>query len=502
MDDSNKVTVVAGFWLPGPIANRLESCRLSCPQPIVMDKRPILKMLVIDDDPEYVGLIATALAHQDLQILTATDPQVGWEMFLRMRPQIVITDLVMPKLDGMQILEQIVVVDPGTEVILVTGNYTMESAVEAIRKGACDYLSKPIDFAKLRSRIVSLIEEAGRRRKTLELDQELVGVYQFENIIGRSPIMLELFSKIRRVAPHFRTVLITGETGTGKELVARALHNLSPASARPFAICNCSAIVESLLESELFGHVRGAFTGANQDKVGVFEYANGGSVFLDEIGELPVEAQAKLLRVLQNQEVQRVGSPAPRSVDVHVIAATNRNLRKMVEEGTFRKDLYYRLTMVELKLPCLANRKEDLTLLQRHFITKFAGEYHKKIGGISRRAQIALSQHNWPGNVRELENVIGNACMMADGSIIDLKDLPELVKSSSERADYGEVDLISFEELQRRHLIRVLDQVGGNKARAAEILGVSRTTVYEMLSKLERKAEGANYKSVASGASS
>jgi transcriptional regulator with PAS, ATPase and Fis domain len=260
--------------------------------------------------------------------------------------------------------------------------------------------------------------------------------------------------------------------------------------------------VETLLESELFGHVRGAFTGANQDKVGVFEYANGGTVFLDEIGELPIEAQAKLLRVLQNQEVQRVGSPAPRPVDVRVIAASNRDLRKMTDEGTFRKDLYYRLTMVELKLPKLADRKEDLTLLQRHFIAKFAAEYKKPITGISRRAQICLSQHNWPGNVRELENVIGNACMMVDGNVIDLADLPQLIKGSPQEVSQQETELISFDELQRRHLVRVLEKVGGNKARAAEVLGVSRTTIYEMLSTMDSKPISSKAKEAAAASTS
>ncbi len=450
-----------------------------------MDKAPKLKILVIDDDASFLGLIAAALNREDLQIHTASDSEAGLELFSRIRPQIVMTDLVMPKLNGMQLLEKIVAIDPAVEVILVTGNYSMESAVEAIRQGASDYLAKPLDLEKLRARVASFIEEAERRRKTFALDQELAGVYQFEGIIGRSPLMLDLFSKLRRVAPHFRTVLVAGETGTGKELVARALHNLSPARTQRFVICNCSAIVETLLESELFGHVRGAFTGANQDKAGVFEYANGGTVFLDEIGELPMEAQAKLLRVLQNQEVQRVGSPAPRSVDVRVIAATNRDLRQMVEQDTFRKDLFFRLTMVELRLPRLAERKEDLMLLQRHFLARFAGEYKKEIAGISRRAQIALSRHAWPGNVRELENVIGNACMMAQSTVIDLSDLPELVNSDFAPTRGHEGDLISFDELQQRHLLRVLEKVGGNKARAAEILKVSRTTIYEMLSKLQ-----------------
>jgi len=500
--DYVQVTLGEGFWQPVPTAFRLGGCSVKCPKVLLMDKHPILRLLVIDDDPEYLGLITTALAQRNLQIFTATDSEAGLEIFLRTRPQIVVTDLMMPKLDGMQLLEKMVAVDPAADVILITVSFSMESAVEAIRKGACDYLPKPVDIQKMRDRIASLIDDAERRLKTFALDQELVGAYQFEGIIGRSPLLLELFSKIRRVAPHFRTVMVAGETGTGKELVARALHNLSPVRSKSFVICNCSAIVETLLESELFGHVRGAFTGAHQDKVGVFEYANGGTVFLDEIGELPIQAQAKLLRVLQNQEVQRVGSPVPRFVDVRVIAATNQNLRKMVDEGTFRRDLFYRLTMVELKLPRLADRREDIALLQRHFIAKFAAEYKKQIAGISRRAQICLTQHSWPGNVRELENVIGNACMMALGDVIDLADLPESVKPGTEQSDRDDCDLISFEELQRRHLLSVLERLGGNKAQAADILGVSRTTIYEMLAKMEPKPSSNTIKKLGASAPS
>jgi transcriptional regulator with PAS, ATPase and Fis domain len=294
--------------------------------------------------------------------------------------------------------------------------------------------------------------------------------------------MLDTFAKIRRIAPHFQTVLITGATGTGKELVARALHRLSPHASGQFAVCNCSALVETLLESELFGYVRGAFTGADRDKMGLFEYANGGTVFLDEIGDLPLPAQVKLLRVLQEKQVQRVGSPVVRQVDVRVIGATHRALRQMVAGGQFREDLYYRLSMVEIPLPRLADRKEDLPLLQKHFVEKFAAQYHKPVRGITRRAQSRIASYSWPGNVRELENVIGNAAMMAVGTTIDLNDLPESLRSFSPSAG-PEDDLITLEELQRRHLLRVLEHVGGNKARAAEILGISRATVYDMLAK-------------------
>ena len=449
-----------------------------------MKNSSALKILVIDDDPNFLGLMTDSLSDKNLEIVTTTDATASFELFCSFRPRVVLVDLVMPGMSGMEVLEKIVAEDPGTEVILITANYSTESAVEAIQKGACDYLPKPLNIEKLRARLATLVTEAETRHKTLQLDNELANAYRFEGIIGRSPMMLELFSRIRRVAPHFRTVLVTGETGTGKELVARALHRRSAAKGGPFVVCNCSAIVQSLVESELFGHSKGAFTGATQDKVGVFEYANHGVVFLDEIGELPLDSQAKLLRVLQNKEVQRVGSPAPRPVDVHVVAATNRDLRRMVAEGKFREDLYYRLCMIEVKLPRLVERKEDLPLLQRHFVGKFAEEYKKTVTGITRRAQICLSRHHWPGNVRELENVIGNACIMTESSVIDLQDLPESVRVQAEGTFPEEAGLLSFEELQQRHLLHVLDRVGGNKARAAEILGVSRTTIYEMLGKI------------------
>jgi DNA-binding NtrC family response regulator len=453
------------------------------------NKTTLIKLLAIDDDPMFLGLIESALTQDKVQIFTATSGEQGLELFNRVRPRIVLVDLVMPGITGIEVLQKILSVDAAAEVILITGNYSPESAVEAIQKGACDYLPKPVDVDKLRSRVEALTTEAEIRKRSLQLDMELVDAYRFEGIIGRSPLMLELFAKIRRVARHFRTVLITGETGTGKELVAAALHRLSPVGARNLTVCNCSAIVQSLLESELFGHVKGAFTGASQDKIGVFEHANGSTVFLDEIGELTPEAQAKLLRVLQNQEVQRVGSPAPRSVDVRVLAATNCDLRKAVAQGKFREDLYYRLSMVELKLPRLVERKEDLVLLQRHFVKKFASQYQKNITGITRRAQIRLGRHHWPGNVRELENVIGNACMMAEGPAVDVCDLPESLDGDPRSGASLDDDLLSMQEVQRRHLLRVLTRVGGNKARAAEILGVSRTTVYEMLAEISEQTK-------------
>jgi DNA-binding NtrC family response regulator len=444
------------------------------------DELPIL-LLAIDDDPQSLEFVKDALAQENLEILTTTDPELGLELVLRRHPQIVLLDLMMPKIGGMELLERILEVDPGTNVMLMTGHYSTEAAVEAIQKGAYDYLNKPLSVDKLRQRVDQLIAEARQRRRTLQLDRELLKVYEFEGLLGRSPLMLDVFTRVRRVAPHFRTVLITGATGTGKELVARALHRLSPAASGTFAVCNCSAIVETLFESELFGYVKGAFTGATQDKSGLFEYANGGTLFLDEIGEMPLATQAKLLRVLQSQEIQRVGSPAVRKVDVRVVAATNRDLRARVGEKEFRDDLYYRLSMVEVKLPLLAERKEDLPLLVRYLVERFATQYNKPIRGLTRRAQALLARYMWPGNVRELENALGHACMLVEGDLIDVRDFPDTLRKPAEREPVEDEDLIPLDELQRRHALRVLARVGGNKKRAAEILGIARTTLYQLL---------------------
>lgn len=447
----------------------------------------LLTLLVIDDDPLVLEIARESLKQEGLRILSAENPELGLELFFKERPQIVITDLMMPTMTGMEVLERIVAIDPAVEVILLTGHYSTDSAVEAIQKGARDYLTKPADLSRLRERIKQLMTEAAQRKRALSLEHELVQTYQFEGIIGRSPLMLELFARIRRIGPHFRNVLIVGATGTGKELAARALHRCSSVASKPFAVCNCSAIVETLFESELFGYARGAFTGANRDKPGLFEFANGGTVFLDEIGELPLSAQAKLLRVLQNQEVQRVGSPVPTKIDVRVIAATNRDLKAMVKEKTFREDLYYRLAMVEVRLPLLEDRKEDIPLLERHFLQKFANEYDKHIRGLTRRAQSVLSRYHWPGNVRQLENVIGSACMLAHTPVVDVSDLPEELRSGI--VNRPEAELVSLEAVEQRHVLRVLEQMGGNKNRAADALGISRTTLYSILEKIEMAQE-------------
>jgi DNA-binding NtrC family response regulator len=388
-------------------------------------------------------------------------------------------------MSGMDLLQKISDFDPAIEVILLTGHYSSESAVEAIQKGACDYLTKPVQAEKLLERVEMLVSELRNRQHCLELENELLGKYQFGAMVGRSAPMLETFRRIRRVAQHFRTVLITGQTGTGKELAAKALHEMSPVASGPFVTCNCSAVVETLAESELFGHVKGAFTGAVQDRAGIFETANGGTVLLDEVGELSPAAQAKLLRVLQNHEIQRVGSASVRHVDVRVIAATHRDLRSMIKEQRFREDLFYRLSMVHITLPTLAERRDDLQILQQHFIKRFAKEYGKPIRGITRRAQALLSRYPWPGNIRELENVLGNACMMTDREAVDIEDLPEYIRHAepSEIGDNGAVATLA--EVERSYVHRVLESLEGNKVHAAEILGISRAKLYRILADAE-----------------
>jgi DNA-binding NtrC family response regulator len=442
-----------------------------------MSTAPKVSVLVVDDHPGSLEFVSSALRIDGVDVLTATNPEDALETIYSVRPQVVLTDLVMPGMTGMELLERIVDFDPSIQVVLMTAHYSTESAVEAIRKGACDYLDKPIKVGVLRERIGSLVESARQSQRAGKLEQELLDSCQFEGIVGRSPLMWDVFSRIRRIAPHFRTVLITGETGTGKDLIARALHRLSPVGTGRFVALNCSAVVETLLESELFGHVRGAFTGAVVDKPGMFEHAHGGVLFLDEVGDMSSGAQSKLLRALQNQEVQRVGSVSTRKVDVRVVAATHRDLRDKVSDGSFREDLFYRLSMIEIRVPPLRDRKEDLPLLERYFVKKYSDQFNKEVRELTQRAHLALARHNWPGNVRELENVVGHACMMTASEVIDVSDLPDYLVSPSHAGGpvtHESPSPQSFEEHERHLIADALARSGGNQSEAARMLRIGR----------------------------
>ncbi len=379
-------------------------------------------LLIVDDDVAIGELTVVALAQPCLEILTASSAAEALEFFCRRHPQMVLVDTKRATQKGSDALERMIEAKPASHGILMAEFGQHVAADAAMGRGA-SCLSRPVSLAALKEQVQRGMDEV-RRRQLRSAEESLPAEAEFQGMIGRGSRMREMFSRIRRVAPHYRSMLITGETGTGKDLVASAAHALSPAATGRFVVLNCSAVVETLFESELFGHAKGSFTDAVSDKAGLFEHADGGTLFLDEIGDMPLPTQAKLLRALQNQEVQRVGTLNARRVDVRVIAATNHDLRGLIADRLFREDLYYRLSMVEIQVPRLADRKEDLSFLQHHFINRFAAEYKKEVRGLTYRAEMRLLQHSWPGNVRELENVIGHAAMMTTRNTIDVPDLP------------------------------------------------------------------------------
>ena len=436
-------------------------------------------VLAIDDDSTVLESYRAILSDMGVTFECTPDPSRGLEMVRDLAPELVLLKWQMPQMPGIEILRQVHNQDPRARIVVVYDYESIESLVEAIMEGADSFLCKPLNPEKLRSIVGEVKEHFKRRAHAAKLEKELVQYFNLEGIIGRSLRMLELFDLIRRIAPHFRTVLVLGETGTGKELVARAIHKLSPRRDQPFAVCNCAAVVETLFESELFGHRKGAFTGAHEDRKGVFESANGGTVFLDEVGELGPAVQSKLLRVLQNQEIQRVGSAQPQKVDILLIAATSRDLEQEVKRGKFRSDLYFRLNMIEMVVPPLRERADDIPLLYRYFLEKFNEHYGKKVNGISRRAQQLMLRYPWPGNVREMENVMGKACMLAQASFLDVADFNAI--SSPIAADAG-IAPVSLDDAERAALVRALKE-NPNKTQVARILGVSRPRLYRLMEK-------------------
>ena len=444
---------------------------------LVLEPPHTIALLVIDDEPYVTELIPEIFSDLPINVVMASDAKTGIRMLVEHHPRVVILDLHLRDTSGMKVLEQIAEFDPHIEVILLSGDYSSSLAIEAIEKGAADFLSKPIPVAELRARVERSLEAADKNRSTSELDAELAASFRFQGMVGRSPSMLELFSKVSRVAPHFRTALISGAPGTGKKTIGRALHKLSPAHDGPFLVVDCGALRESRGERELFGSENRSLRAFLKDASGLLERAHHGTLLLDRIYEMPLHLQSKLLRVLQTGELQRLGSTTPSRVDVRIIATTNKDLCSAVVDGRFREDLYYRLSPLQLKLPSLGERADDLPLLQRHFVEDYADQYGKPISGLTQRAQDLLMRHRWPGNVRELEEVIAAAVRRSEGEELDVGHFPVALKALPGSA----ATMMSLHEAQREYVLEVLQAVHGNAGRAAEILKISVTEVYDIL---------------------
>ena len=446
-------------------------------------------LLVADDDAVARDLLVEVLTREGYRVRAAE----GGEACVRIAESepidLALVDLRMADLDGLDVLARLSALEPPVPVLILTAFATVDTAIQAIRAGAYDYLSKPFRIEEIKLAVRRALETQRLQRENLQYRQALRERDRVENLVGHSPAMVELYRTIARVAPLDTTVLIQGETGTGKELVARAIHQASPRGQRPFTVVDCAALPETLVESELFGHEKGAFTGATQSRRGLLEAAAGSTCLLDEVGELTPPLQARLLRVLQERVIRRVGGTEPIPVDVRIIAATNRDLRKLVDEGRFREDLFYRLNVVTIHVPPLRERAEDVPLLAQHFLRRAAAAAGKTVVGLTREALDLLAAYPWPGNVRELEHVIERAVVLTTSTLLTPEDLPpELRPMAPAPPADRPARRKTLEELKRWYVEQVLAETGGNKARAAEILGIDRRTLYRILSRTGEEA--------------
>jgi two-component system response regulator HydG len=448
---------------------------------------PPAKVLIIDNDVSHAETVAESLERVGFHCRVARSGAEGAKMIEEAPFDVIITDLVMSDIDGLGILARAKDEQPDAEVIFMTGHGTVPSAVEAMRKGAFNYLLKPLDIAQLRASTERAAESARLRRTNIELKRRLDEKFGFEGVIGDSPQMRDVIERLKRIAPTNASVLIQGETGTGKELVAQAVHQNSPRKNKPFVALNCAALSENILESELFGHVKGAFTDASTDRVGKFEYAHGGTMFLDEVGDMPLPTQIKLLRVLENGEITRVGSNDPIKVNVRILSATNSNLEEAIEKGTFRSDLYHRLKVVTIRLPTLRQRSQDIPILIDYFIKQFAAEHGKQIRGVSPAARRKLMTFDWPGNVRQLRNVVESMIVVDYDGLLDLDDLPEELAGPTEQHGEPASDSLShlvgkpMEEVEKLFISETLRLAGGNREEASKMLGIGERTLYRKI---------------------
>ncbi len=441
-------------------------------------------ILVVDDEKLMLDFMKDLLLAKQMNVVAADNVDDGLKLYKNYQPYIVFLDLNMPKMNGIEFMEKILENDPNVSVIIFTGDAAIDTAVEAMRKGAYDYISKPVDIKKISLVIDRIIKSQTLLREKNILQDQLDELFGFRNFVGVSPQIRKVYDQIKQVSPTDSTVLITGDSGTGKEIVANALHYSSKRKGKPYIKVNCAALPETIIESELFGHEKGAFTSAVSRRIGRFELADGGTIFLDEIGDIPVSTQVKLLRVLEAREFERIGGNDTIKVDIRLITATNRDLEKAVKEGKFREDLFYRLNVINITMAPLVERKEDIPVLAQHFLKKYATEMNKPISKISKKAINILQSYSWPGNVRELVNAIERSVVFCKGKILSEKELPQNIKVHATGLSVGlALPSFSLAQAEKSLIGKVLEKTNWNLKHSAELLEISRGTLYSKIEK-------------------